>query len=773
MNLALKLISVAAAIVAGVPTAFAQGVRATPVDPAVVDDVEETPRARNRSGNANSRGLIERGRQLFMTETFDGNGRTCASCHPPTNNFTIDPGFIATLPDDDPLFVAEFNPDLAGLEDPEMLRDFGLILENADGLDKPGVFRGVPHTLGLRVSTAVNPDGDEDLIRADGSTVRDATGWSGDGAPGDGSLRSFAIGAVVQHFPKTMNRVEGQDFRLPTAAELDALEAFQLSLGRQREIDLATMNFADPDVQTGKDLFDGVGINRGCSFCHRNAGANDADGFNRNFATNAANLTNMEARRSHPGMPGDGGFGQEPEFEVPGITATFHGNGSMNTPPLVEAADTGPFFHNNSAKTIEDAVRFYTTRTFSSDDPFQLSGAQVSQLAAFLRALNALENVRNVDLLAGDAQRQQQGPARQTIEVVIADTEDAIEVLAGGALDLHPDAVQLLDEALGLAEDARDTDQAAMRNTLLGQIRDLMQAIPDLILQAPPEAEVADGDAAPPAEGDAAPPSEDQGEAEGRAAPPPEEQADADGDAAPPPEEQADADGDAAPPSKDQVNADDDAAPPPEEQADADGDAAPPSKDQVNADGDAAPSPEDQANADGDAAPSSENRANTDGDAAPPPEDKANTDGDAAPPPEDQANADGDAGPSSEDQANAHGDAAPPSKDQADAAHGDAAPPSKDQADAADGDAAPPSKDQADADGDAAPPSKDQADAADGDAAPPPQDAAAEGRDAAPPSDDTAQGDGDSVAPPTKDSAESAGDQPRESEEERHLAAAS
>jgi hypothetical protein len=41
--------------------------------------------------------LIEEGRRLFLEETFDGNGRTCGTCHPPTNNFTIDPEFIRTL----------------------------------------------------------------------------------------------------------------------------------------------------------------------------------------------------------------------------------------------------------------------------------------------------------------------------------------------------------------------------------------------------------------------------------------------------------------------------------------------------------------------------------------------------------------------------------------------------------------------------------------------------------------------------------------------------
>lgn len=59
--------------------------------------------------------LIELGRFIFNNVTFQGNGRTCATCHPATNNFTIDPEFIATLPPNDPLFVAETNPALADL----------------------------------------------------------------------------------------------------------------------------------------------------------------------------------------------------------------------------------------------------------------------------------------------------------------------------------------------------------------------------------------------------------------------------------------------------------------------------------------------------------------------------------------------------------------------------------------------------------------------------------------------------------------------------------
>ncbi len=35
--------------------------------------------------------LIERGRLIFFNETFNGNGRTCGTCHRAENNMAIDP----------------------------------------------------------------------------------------------------------------------------------------------------------------------------------------------------------------------------------------------------------------------------------------------------------------------------------------------------------------------------------------------------------------------------------------------------------------------------------------------------------------------------------------------------------------------------------------------------------------------------------------------------------------------------------------------------------
>ena len=344
--------------------------------------------------------LVEKGRRLFFDETFGGNGRTCGTCHRAERNLTIDADFIRRLPKTDPLFVAETNPALAGLENPNLMRRFGLILENLDGFDQPGVLRGVPHTLGLRFSSGL----------AAGVPLAGAMGWSGDGAPGNGTLEQFAVGAVVQHAPKTLARQPNMDFRVPTQDELDAMLAFQLSLGRQEEIkvdptDPQALAFRDAAVAEGQRLFHTApardGSTRSCAFCHRNAGATTASGTGLNTDTGVRLISNAPACLD-PNVQGDGGFGAEPvqTAALCGREVTFRGDGKFNSTSLVEAADTPPFFHNNSVATIEDAVRFYTLDVFNASPAgggraFVLDRTQVIQVAGFLRAINALDNIAN------------------------------------------------------------------------------------------------------------------------------------------------------------------------------------------------------------------------------------------------------------------------------------------------------------------------------------------------------------------------------------------
>jgi hypothetical protein len=415
--------------------------------------------------------LIARGRDIFLHETFNGNGRTCATCHPEENNFTIDPAYIATLPPNDPLFVAEFNPDLSkNFENPRLMREFGLILENQDGFDDlPSKFnmRGVPHVLAQRTSID--------------SSQGPRTGWSGDGAPGDGSLRSFAIGAIIQHFTKTLNRVADVDFRMPTDEELDALEAFQLSLGRQQELQLP-LPLKGTVAKRGQELFltDGQ-----CNFCHVNVGATSIDLMalnenigNANFNTGVEDLPDQPARLTGELVLPDDGLGTP-------------GDGTFNVPPLVEAADTGPFFHNNAIETIEGAVGFYDGGSFNNSpagqllamvtggDGIELDGTQIVEIAAFLRVINALENIRGSTELLEKSTRLSNMEAKQLLGRALNETDDSIQVLIAGGL--HPQAVAHLRKAREFTEDAIHVGGAALVMHAQEAIREQQQARADMV----------------------------------------------------------------------------------------------------------------------------------------------------------------------------------------------------------------------------------------------------------------------------------------------------
>jgi cytochrome c peroxidase len=449
--------------------------------------------------------LVAKGADLFLNETFKGNGRTCATCHRKEANFTIDVNFIAALDDDDALFVAEFRPALAfdpfgpKFEVPLLMRKHALIVENVDGMgDLVNRFamRGTPHTLGMRRS--LTPRASEA-----GVAPKQRTGWSGDGAPGDGTLRDFATGAVTQHFPKTLNRVNGADFVLPTDAELDAMEAFQLTLGRQVD-PVLPLAFKDPQVLRGQALFiapaNAIGGGGGCHACHANGGATASfdPGVNRNFNTGVENqldrpqVLTLQANNIDltPGVlgniiPRDGGFGQGPGV---GPDALGFGDGTFNTPPVIEAADTGPFFHDNSITTIEGAVAFYNSAAFNgspSGTGVNLQATQVEAIAAFLRVLNALDNIReateNANAAKSAARRNPQA-ADQLIKQALGDVLDAQNVLFARAL--HTRAQKFLDNAadnLRRASSGGGSQISIDRSRIDRAISDLNRARGDMI----------------------------------------------------------------------------------------------------------------------------------------------------------------------------------------------------------------------------------------------------------------------------------------------------
>jgi cytochrome c peroxidase len=471
---------------------------------------------------ANFAKLVTEGRRLFLNETFNGNGRTCGTCHVETNNFTIDPEFIATLPATDPLFVAETNPALAPLENPELMRQFGLILVNADGFDplKGSVLRAAQNVQALNNSTTPQDPSFFIDFSTNGRNPNppERLGWGNDGAP----LRDFAIVAIAQHAPRSLNRSTNVDFRVPTDEELDALVAYQLSVGRHEDFDLSSLELKSTLASAGKTLYVDSGSlfepgHKNCNACHFNGGGTAGMSFNprtpgfpaldgspRGFNIGMATNVNETTLALTLGLPRDGGFGV--------LLTAFGSFGNtddlsapfghldleeFNSPPLVESADTGPFFHNHTVNDLESAIAFYGTPAYQTSIPGRFAipvtispdagDREVQAISAFLRVLNALENIRSSINVAERGRRMVTiSDMRELARLTLAEIVDATQVLSGGALAITVEPsilsarVRLLGAKIALEAAQRANSSDAIDNLLDVAERQLRAARSDL-----------------------------------------------------------------------------------------------------------------------------------------------------------------------------------------------------------------------------------------------------------------------------------------------------
>jgi hypothetical protein len=310
--------------------------------------------------------------------------------------------------------------------------------------------RTTPHNLSMGVSVTTPP--------GDPTPPNERTGWSGDGAPGQGRLADFTNGAIGQHFTRSLNRVAGTDFRVATEDEGQRVALFMRELGRKNDISLPSIGFNDAGAQIGRDRFLAVG----CNGCHNNAGANSGGGPNNVGNVNRNFVTGVEAARNAAlaSFPRDGGFGTTPT----NADGSF-GNQAFNSTPLIEAADTGPFFHTDttvsgapafntaSANTIEQATAFYATPAFANraggnGQPLAMNAADITNLGRMLRATNAVFNIqmatkratgaRQLGNFFGNGNALQLAKQKRLVVLAIVEIDDAIAVLqgaSGGALN--------------------------------------------------------------------------------------------------------------------------------------------------------------------------------------------------------------------------------------------------------------------------------------------------------------------------------------------------
>jgi cytochrome c peroxidase len=474
------------------PVAFFNWLAGTPAQAQVAPD-----------GIAALDDMIAMGHDLFVNETFEGNGRTCNTCHRENANFTITPQFIAQLPSTDPIFVAETNPALSmNFEMPMILRNYALFIENVDGTDDLAhkfTLRSASHTFALSTSI-IAPPVKNGVNVVDFTTVppNQRMGWGGDGAPGNGTLREFAIGAVMQHFTKSLNRMAGTDFRLPTDDELDALEAFQLSLGRQEDFDFDVLKLKSSLPTMGQQIYADDKVGK-CNVCHFNGGAAAGFAFKLNGLPpniNGSFEIGVDLARA-PGMPDlppDGGFGRV--LRSDGAYGDLRAK-QFSTPPLVEAADTPPFFHNNTFNTIEDAVHFYSSKIFNKsfsgkfDLPplkggIHLKKKQEKAISALLRVMNVLENIRRSIALAQTAQQSDDmNSAQLSLNMTLGDNQNAITDLMEGVGPSITDASMVISDlnmASNLATSAGAVSDKTMRDQMIDQAISQLKAARDLLV---------------------------------------------------------------------------------------------------------------------------------------------------------------------------------------------------------------------------------------------------------------------------------------------------
>jgi hypothetical protein len=174
---------------------------------------------------------------------------------------------------------------------------------------------------------------------------------------------------------------------------------------------------------------------------------------------------------------------------VTGVPDAF-GDGSFSPPPLVEAADTGPFFHtnafgdvNDATNGIEGAVSFYASNLFLDSPAAQELNARfggqpvnvgpvIGQIGRFLRVLNASFNLAIADqrLTASRTLNVQFWAFRDDVQkgllnLASEEIDDAIRVLERAGGDLHSAQVTALNNAKTLlAQAVAATDPAVRRD---------------------------------------------------------------------------------------------------------------------------------------------------------------------------------------------------------------------------------------------------------------------------------------------------------------------
>jgi hypothetical protein len=374
-----------------------------PIGDVMVGGREAADRADQSSGRESAALTSDQkeGRRLFREETFGGNGRTCETCHSRSTG-TLSPDDVQELDANDPLFRHDGLDDgvsgTSRISQHATIRIVRPLPPNVRIAEDPSatsvvLLRGIPTTVN---TPALDPALMYDLRAR--------------------TLADQALGAIHDH---AQNAVEPTNEQLALIADFQrtdkkffssgVLQGFAsggpapvLPPGRTASERRGRLMFVETEFTPGSTK----GI---CALCHAGPMLNQTSRFNTgappgariaNIGVSERNLLNLPVytflidngsgdvravTMPDPGIP-------LTDPRPPGVPPPFVRHpaffaGFFKIPTLWGVKKTAPYFHDNSAKTLEEVAAFYTNLFANGPDPVQLTAQDEADMVAYLKLL--------------------------------------------------------------------------------------------------------------------------------------------------------------------------------------------------------------------------------------------------------------------------------------------------------------------------------------------------------------------------------------------------
>lgn len=337
-------------------------------------------------------------RRLFEKETFGGNGRTCLTCHSRETG-TVSPADARERFERnprDPLFVGDGSDDGQGGGAERMLTEATVLVRvplhpNVSLASDPSarsvvVRRGIP--------TTINTPSLDPVLMLDGR---------------QGSLETQAHSAIIDH---------AQGTKRPTAKQLEHIAVFQRT--PQFFSSLPLFQFAwtgrAPALPTGRTasekrgrrFFEDVPPDPGnlkigsCAACHSGPMLNETNDFipvspfRRGGRFQTILVSELNAARNpmldfvFKNTDGTTTTVSSPDPGRALVTGQlgFDNLNAFKIPTLWGVERTAPYFHDNSAETLEDVMRHYRTFfSIVSNGAIDLTEQDQADIVAFMKLL--------------------------------------------------------------------------------------------------------------------------------------------------------------------------------------------------------------------------------------------------------------------------------------------------------------------------------------------------------------------------------------------------